>query len=186
MSDTAEQLYVEPGSERTTGRCDCCGRLSRIVSGMIGTADADLASYLVHWTVGHIDALGAEIDLIIGKWGDGASAADRVAVRLHHFIGPTGPAVMVKDPPPNRATTALAAHALARDEVIGTPRADEIFALYDALAVQDGRLAELFPPAQTCPPRCVHSTTDRARRLLHPRDPSSGSGRTIAGRSRGR
>ncbi|MFC0240138.1 hypothetical protein [Rhodopseudomonas telluris] len=184
MSDTTEQLHVAPGSERTTGRCACCGRVSRIVMGMISTAEADLASYLVHWTVGHIDTLGAEIDLIIGRWGDGASAADRVAVRLHHFIGPNGPAVMVQDPPPNRATSELAAQALLRDEVIGTPRAAEVFALYDALAVQDVRLAELFPPAQTCLSPCAHSPADRARRLLRPRDPISG--RTTAGRSRGR
>lgn len=186
MSEFVEDFLVEPDDERTTGRCECCGHFTRIVSGTISKAEVVLASYVVHWTVGHIDTLGAEIDLIIGKWGDGASAADRVAVRLHHFIGPNGAAVMVQDPPPDRATSSLAAHALARDEVIGTPRAAEVFALYDALALQDARLAELFPPTPTCAAPCVHSATDRPRRMLHPRDPSSGRGRTIAGRSRGR
>lgn len=186
MSDVGMQLYVLPGNEQTTGRCACCGHVSRVVTGMICTVDTSLAHYLVHWTVGHIDTLGAEIDLIIGRWGDDASAADRVAVRLHHFIGPTGGAVMVQDPPPNRATAQLAARALLRDEVIGTPRADEVFALYDALTLQDPRLAELFPPAQSCPPPCVHTSADRARRPLRPRQTMFGRPGITSGRSRGR
>ena len=151
---------------------------------MIGTAEATLASYLVHWTVGHVGTLGAEIDLIIGRWGDGAGAADRVAVRLHHFIGPTGPAVMVQDPPTNMARAGLAARSLLRDELIGTPRAAEVFALYDALALRDPRLKELFADAQTCAPRCEHRVSGRTRRRLRPRETMLG--RTTSGRSRGR
>ncbi|WP_022724245.1 hypothetical protein [Rhodopseudomonas sp. B29] len=152
MIAQAAELHVTLDVDDVTGRCDCCGHVSREVWGTIETDEEAVAVYSVHWTIGHIPDLGAEIDLLIGRWGDGTSAADRVAVRMHHFIGPTGPAVMVQDASLARGREALAATALKRDDIIGTPRADEVFALYDALALQDCRLAELFG----VPPPCAN------------------------------
>lgn len=153
MIAQAAELHVTPEAEHVSGPCDCCGHITRKLWGMIETDDEDVAAYFVQWTLGHMEDLGAEIDLIIGPWGDGGSGADgRVAVRLHHFIGPTGPAVMVQDATLAGGREALAATALKRDDIIGSPRADEVFALYDALTLQDCRLAELFG----APPPCAN------------------------------
>ncbi|MFT4276945.1 MAG: hypothetical protein QM576_11355 [Rhodopseudomonas sp.] len=169
-------LQVTPDGDQVSGHCDCCGQISRRVSGTIETADAVVA-YQVWWTVGHIAEHGAEIDLICGRWGDGTSASDRFVVRLHHFIAATGPAVMVQDARLADGLDRLAARALRRDEIIGTPRAEEVFAFYDAIALQDTRLAELFGapvPCGPCGPRAE-------RRKLPSRRSRSGArrGRTI-------
>jgi hypothetical protein len=71
----------------------------------------------------------------------------------------------------------LAAHALRRDDIIGTPRAAEVFAFYDAIALQDARLAELFGAPVPCGPCGLRAE----RRKLPSRRSRSGArrGRTI-------
>lgn len=177
VTSKPDALRVSPEADQVRGRCECCGQISRRVSGTISTADAAVAAYSVWWTVGHIAEHGAEFDLICGRWGDGTTASDRAVVRLHHFIAPTGPAVMVQDASLADGLDRLAAHALRRDDIIGTPRAAEVFALYDAIALQDVRLAELFgapAPCGPCGPRAE-------RRKLPSRRSRSGArrGRTI-------
>ncbi|AVT82499.1 hypothetical protein [Rhodopseudomonas palustris] len=170
-------LRVTPDGDQVTGCCECCGQISRRVSGTIETADAAVVAYTVWWTVGHIAEHGAEIDLICGRWGDGSDASDRCVVRLHHFIAATGSAVMVRDASLADGLHRLAARALRRDEIIGTPRAAEVFALYDAIALQDARLAELFGT----PAPCRHCGPRAERRKLPSRRSRSGArrGRTI-------
>lgn len=123
------------------GHCDCCGNDSRCVWGMVYEGEAALAAYWMHWTVGHMNEPGANLDLVIGRWGDGATANDRVAVALLHRQQPDGsPPLMVidaADSPTDSRT--LAATALPREEVIGTPLAAHVFSIVDAIYEQDGR-----------------------------------------------
>ena len=95
----------------------------------------------MHWTVGHLGDRGANLDLVLGRWGDGTGPADRVAVALVHRQQADGsPALMVIDAEGRPAANgALAATALRRDEVIGTPLAEQVFALTDAIYEQDER-----------------------------------------------
>jgi len=135
-----DALEVETDGE-SSGHCDCCGRTSRSVRGWVHTPDGTLAAYFVHWTEGHLAENGANIDFIIGRWGEGSSAANRVAVSLLHFEDDqAGPSVMVIDARGRQiASSSLVGAALARDEVIGTPLAEQVFALIDAIYVQDPR-----------------------------------------------
>ena len=138
-------LQVEPMDAADTGRCTCCGRISRKVMGLVHRNGAPHASYFVHWTRGHVAEHGAHIDMIIGRWGDGTSAADRYAVSLEHRILDNGPGVMVIDADRrNIAASSLVGTALKRTDVIGTPIAQEAFAIYDAVVLQDPRIAELL------------------------------------------
>ncbi|MBI5129169.1 MAG: hypothetical protein HZA66_06985 [Rhodopseudomonas palustris] len=145
MSNARAALIVAPDGDHVTGHCACCGRVSRCVWGTVSTDDAGLAMYYVHWSVGHVAEVGADLDLIIGRWGDGTGAADRCVVRLHHVVSPDG--VMVQDAAMRDGFDRLAARALARAEVIGTPLAAEVFAVYDAILLQDARLGELHGAA---------------------------------------
>jgi hypothetical protein len=138
-------LQIEPMDAADTGRCPCCGHVSRKLWGMVRRDEAPYASYFVHWTVGHVFDHGAHIDLILGRWGDDASAADRYAVSLEHRIRADGPAVMVIDADRRDiAKSDLVGHALKRADVIGGPLAAEVFAVYDAIMAQDPRLAPLW------------------------------------------
>jgi hypothetical protein len=123
------------------GHCECCGNESSCVWGMVHDGGATVAGYWMHWTVGHLSDPGANLDLILGQWGDKTSAEDRVLVSLLHRQQPDGsPALMVIDAAERpRAKGDLARTALARTDVVGSPLAAQVFALVDAIYEQDGR-----------------------------------------------
>jgi hypothetical protein len=133
-------LEVEPDGE-SSGYCDCCGRTSRTVWGWVHSPEGTLASYFVQWTEEHLAENGANIDFIVGRWGEGSSAQDRVAVSLvHRGNKRDGPSVMVVDAHGRPISTSpLVGSALAREEVMGTPLAKQIFAMIDAIYVEDSR-----------------------------------------------
>jgi hypothetical protein len=145
---TGRQLTVETDALTSTGLCDCCGKVSRRLTGYVHAGDATIAVYIVDWTAGHFPELNANVDLIIGKWGDGSTAADRVAVSLEMTVMDERPTYMVIDSGSRVvAQSSLVGAALNRSDVIGTPRAAEVFAVIDVISEQDGRLPILFEPA---------------------------------------
>jgi len=125
----------------SSDHCDCCGNESRCVWGMVTHGDTAVAAYWMHWTVGHLTEPGANLDLILGRWGASASAEDRVVVSLLHRQQPDGsPALMVTDAADRPAAKGeLSRTALARTDVIGTPLAAQVFAIADAIYEQDDR-----------------------------------------------
>ncbi|MGL4239219.1 hypothetical protein [Tabrizicola sp.] len=135
-------LEVEP-TEESSGFCDCCGNQTRTVWGFVHKSGRTVASYFVQWTVGKsIEDHPANFDLIYGSWGEGTTKCDRSAVSLIHFENAGVPGVSVVDTT-NRpaATSELVGSALTRHDVIGTPMAQEVFAIFDAVMVQDPRLS---------------------------------------------
>jgi hypothetical protein len=139
----AVTFHITPAGQEASGRCACCGHESRKVWGEVATDDAACAVYFVHWTVGHIRDHGAHFDIILGSWGDDTSPADRTVALLEHRLLDNGPAVMVIDAKLERGLEGVAANALTRAEVIGTPIADNLFAIYDAIVLQDPRVTAL-------------------------------------------
>ena len=74
----------------------------------------------------------------MGSGGDGTGPDDRSLVSLVHRETDDGPQLMVVDATPG-AKAELAARALLRADVIGTPLATQVFELIDAIYTQDGR-----------------------------------------------
>ena len=70
-------LAVEPTGVNDYGPCECCGNNTRSVWGVIHSAEGTVASYFVHWTLSRVADHGANFDLIMGKWGEQATARDR-------------------------------------------------------------------------------------------------------------
>lgn len=138
------QFTAEPDGSHDHGPCPCCGSTSRTVWGYL-TGDGRTAGvYYVHWTVGRVDH-GANFDIVIGRWGEGSSPADRSNIAVAFRLMPEGPQFMVVDAGgrPLARRGSLAANSLRRDQVIGTPVATEVFAMLDAIWVQDHRICEL-------------------------------------------
>lgn len=132
---------VEANGAITSSFCDCCGTVTRRFSGIVHADDATLAAYSVVWTAAHQDRL-AYVDLVLGQWGEPASNADRFAVLLECNLGDGNLPVRVIDAVPDR-TKALASRHLRREEVIGQPLAQEVFAIIDAIWLQDPHIEEL-------------------------------------------
>ena len=131
-------IAIEPGGSHDAGVCACCGNASRCVWGYAIVEARCVAAYYVHWTLGHVAEHGAAIDLIIGEWGDGASAEDRGAVSLVYRLVDGGPMLMIGD-----ANTRPIARSDLVGKALGTLIAEQAFALADAVLGLDARIAEL-------------------------------------------
>jgi len=137
------ELTINPEDQRTFGPCDCCGNLTERVWGYVYEDEIALAAYFVEWTPGHADR-AANFDLIIGKWGSDAEAANRSAVALAFRHLPTGPAFMVIDAGDRPiAASSLVGAVLNREQVIGTPISQTAFAVCDAIYLKDHRISHL-------------------------------------------
>ncbi len=137
----AHALVVDTKGE-SSGHCDCCRHESRCVWGSVDHGDATVAVYWVNWTVDHLAESGADFDLVLGAWGEDTTSADRVCVSLLYRKPEDHPwSVMVIDADRSkRIGGEIADSGLRRDEVIGTPLAPHVFAVIDAIFLQDGRL----------------------------------------------
>jgi hypothetical protein len=143
MSEAA--VWIEPTGEKDTGVCACCGRSSKIVWGFAYSGRDCLAAYQCHWTVGHVADVGANFDMIIGAWGEAATAKTREAVCLAYWVAETGPSFMVIDATTRPiAESELVGRALTREQVIGTPLAQRAFAIADAVLAHDQRVSEIL------------------------------------------
>jgi hypothetical protein len=132
-------MHIERLGE-SGGHCDCCGNESRCVWGMVYDRDAAVAAYWMHWTVGHLGDPGANLDLVIGPWGDDALTDQRVAVSLvHREVPGEDTALMVIDASERPDRSSVAGAALARADVIGMPLAQTVFGLVDVIYEQDDR-----------------------------------------------
>jgi hypothetical protein len=138
------EIILEPTGSSDFERCECCGKRSRTVWGLARRdGDAD-AAYFVHWTLGQLASDGAHFDLILGRWGEDATPADRYAVSLEYRRTDRGPAFMVIDATTRPiARNELVGRALRRDEVVGTALATRVFELVDAIWLKDRRISEV-------------------------------------------
>ena len=138
---------VETAGSKDFGPCDCGGGTSRTVWGYLRREGEPGAAYYVQWTLGEVDRHGAHVDLIVGRWGHGTSAHDRCAVSLEcrRAQGSRGFMVIDANHRP-AASSSLCRKALARAEVMGTPLADMVFEMADAIWLQDSRIAEIAAP----------------------------------------
>lgn len=99
-----------------------------------------MAAYWMHWTVGHLGEPGANLDLVLGKWGDGTGANDRFGVALvHRQLEDGTPSLMVIDAADRFSNLDLVATTLARHDVIDTPLAAQVFSIVNAIYLQDAR-----------------------------------------------
>jgi hypothetical protein len=138
-------LFLEPAGSSDFGPCPCCGNNSRRVWGHVYSGKAAVAAYFVHWTLTRVRDHGANFDLIIGKWGKGATARDRVLVALAYRLQDDGPSFMVIDAADRPAATSdLVSRALTREEVIGKPIAKDAFDMVDVILARDERVGELL------------------------------------------
>lgn len=129
--------------KESSGTCECCGRESKTIWGDLSDSETTQAVYFVQWTVDAPEHL-PNIDLVMGRWGEGASPDDRILVSLLFQPGEDGGSFMVIDGEGRPADSrTLCKRALRRTEVVGTPMASEVFGLVDALWLTESRLDEV-------------------------------------------
>ncbi len=144
--DWREFEVAETGT--SGGHCDCCGTETKRVWGLVSRNQEAVAEYFIGWTRGEPEH-GASFDLILGKWGEGATARDRYVVSLDFRVFEGAPQFMVVDAEDPDVNSSLAAESgLRRSDVIGTPLANQVFAILDAIYMSDS--AEEISQWSTC------------------------------------
>ncbi len=137
-----DHITTEPTGSHDSGRCKCCGMTTRVISGTASLNKEALAAYYVRWTPGRMDH-GAEFAVIAGEWGEGTGPDDRAIVFLEFRKLKGGPSFMVTDARDWAHAKDLASTSFQRDDVIGTPIAQMVFDIIDAIWFHDERLDEL-------------------------------------------
>jgi len=141
--EPAEGLAIEAAGAVDLGPCPDCGTDTRRVWGHVRRGGDPFAAYFVEWTIGRPDH-GAFFDLIVGDWGEGTSSADRWGCSLDYRIIEGKGAFMVIDSSQRPlASSNLVGNLLARRHIIGTERAGAVFALVDAVLLQEPRIGEI-------------------------------------------
>jgi hypothetical protein len=144
---TVENYEVEALGQ-TIGACECCGAERRAIWGVVHVAGAEtVASYFVTWVPGKALAEhAAHMDLILGAWGEGTGAGERVAVSLVYSAEAQDSEmararrVQVIDAASRKiAKNPLVGAALGPDDVMGSPLAKTAFGIFDAVMTQDAR-----------------------------------------------
>jgi hypothetical protein len=171
-----DEFVIEPSESRDTGPCECCGNNSRRVWGFVRTPKAPLACYFVEWTLNRVHDHGANFDLILGRWGEEATAQDRVLAAFAYRLLESGPGFVVinaGDRP--AASSELVGRALARLEVVGRPIAQEAFAIVDAVLAKDPGLVNCSgpTPANQALHQTGHANEGLPRSPPRPREPAA-------------
>jgi len=139
---SSASLSTKVGGE-SGGTCDCCGQTSKTIWGSVLAAEQTVAVYYVQWTIGSPQHY-PNIDLVLGRWGEGTVASDRALVALQYQPRSGGGSVRVIDAkgrPPEHSE--ICGAGLARADVIGTPLAQNAFDVIDAIWLGDARIAEM-------------------------------------------
>lgn len=145
-------LAAAPWKE-SKGTCTCCGNTSKTIWGDLSDDQGTQAVYYVHWTVDSPDHF-PNIDLIIGPWGDGTDAGQRVLACLRFRPAPDGGSFMDIDAGDRRRSNKpLFSRSLRRDEIVGTPLASQVFQLVDAIWLTDPRIEAVKALCQALPRR---------------------------------
>lgn len=144
LIDESYELEVEPTSESVSGKCDCCGSLTRTIFGYVHYRDAaTVSAYCVRWTVGNPDH-DPWFLFSLGPWGEGTSAANRCSIAAVFGSRDDQPSFMIVDAEKLEwRDESLVGRRLKREEVIGQPVAKSVFRLLDAVWLGDPRVVEM-------------------------------------------
>ena len=136
-------LEYDAGNQKELGPCAHCGQKTSRIWGSVYQFDVAIAAYFVEWTPAH-PGRDATFDLIVGRWGEDAHAADRQGVSVAFRMLETGPSFMVQNAAARPiGSSSLISAALDRNAVIDIPLADVVFAVCDLVYLMDPRIAEL-------------------------------------------
>ena len=135
-------LAVNEDSVFSSDLCECCGQRTHSLSGWLSDSTGTIAAYLMYWTESRPDH-NANIDLVIGKWGDSASPTDRKGASLIYNCAGGGFMVIDAASRPFSSSQDLFTLALSREDIIGTSFAAELFRMTDAIWQQDTRIDEV-------------------------------------------
>src|SRR5689334_3088300 len=131
-------FLVEAGDPAERLPCDVCGDTSKSARGIVRGGGGETA-YVVQWTEGRLGEHGAHFDLLM------AQDPQSLAVALEFRAADDEHGFMVIDANQRDTWSGFPSpvRLLSRDEVLGGGLAEVVFAIIDAIWLQDDRLQDL-------------------------------------------
>jgi hypothetical protein len=138
-----QEIVVIPEVEEPT-TCDCCGRPARRAEGRLTRHEAPLARFTVRWCPddpGH----PARHVLYLGDWQRRGGMQGGPAVAAADYRGGAGHGFYLRDDAPQllKSLKPWRPHFIRRQDAIGQPLGERLFAMLDAIHVKDPRLQEI-------------------------------------------
>jgi hypothetical protein len=122
------------------GRCPDCGNETIDVWGYAYRDEQVHAVYFIRWTQGHPER-GAQVAISLGTWGDDATPERRSCVAVECRLHEGALAYRLTDAGETPwAHRELLGRMMPRTEVIGTPLAQHVFDVLDAITADEPRL----------------------------------------------
>lgn len=135
-----EDIVLEEDDEIERTRCDCCRGVTTRITGYLW-ADNDMLGWYSATFSEHGATHPPVITHYVGDWSEGAARDARWGMRvLWHAKGCT-----LLDWDDDRRAGITSFTPLDRGDVIGTPYADHLWAMTDAVIMKDTRLREVSP-----------------------------------------
>jgi hypothetical protein len=141
-------ITLEPGGSSVSGTCPDCGNETINVWGYAYRDEQAHAVYFIRWTRGHPER-GAQLAISIGAWGGDATPDGRSCIGIECRLIDGAPAYRIADAAETPwAKEAFLGRMLLRDDVIGTPLAQQVFDVLDAITADETRFGSFGSNAE--------------------------------------
>lgn len=134
LSDGTDVTIRETDTDHTA--CNCCGKLTTVVSGALDVGEQSAGWYTVGVTLDAPNHLPL-CRLYIGDWTETAGPTERWGVRIG--IAPDGPHLLDWSKEEQQEAQSVFT-PLNRQQVLGTPLEPQLWELVDRIMTQDTRL----------------------------------------------
>lgn len=138
-----QEIVVIPEIEEDV-ICDCCGLPARSAEGRLIHREEPLGRFSVRWRPG-VPEHPARHVLYLGDWNRKGGMEDGPAVAAADYLGGENHGFYLRDDTPQllKALKPWRPHFIRRDDAIGKPLGEVLFAMLDAIHVKDPRLQEI-------------------------------------------
>lgn len=138
-----QEIVVIPEVEEAV-TCDCCGLPARSAEGRLTHREMPLGRFTVRWRPEDPEHLARHV-LYLGDWTRRGGMDDGPAVAAAEYQGGVNHGFYLRDDTAQllKALKPWRPRFIQRQEAIGQPLGDLLFAMLDAIHVKDPRLQEI-------------------------------------------
>ena len=135
----ADNYLIEFMGSRDSSPCECCGEITTGIWGRAFLDNSEVALYYICWTKNEYEQKGATYNIIYRNY-DKENQQDAM-IALDYYNNENGAGFGILDAEANNLlNTSQKLIKLDRDEILGTPFEHNLWALVDAIFLNDNRI----------------------------------------------
>lgn len=135
----SDNYLIEFMGERDSSPCECCGEITTGIWGRAFLENSEVALYYICWTKNEYEQKGATYNIIYRNY-DKENRQDAM-IAIDYFNNDNGVGFGILDAETNNLiNTSQKLIKLDRDEILGMPFEPKLWALVDAIFLNDNRI----------------------------------------------